>query len=157
MKMSAESYEKVVVDLNHGGVHASSQALNLRNREQAILSGLPNINLELVLNGVHDSRGVTQHAGRGGAHLEEVLAHLLPVEHRVEGGDLVHPHRVHLQHLSHMVHGGDGQPAFLALGQVKGRHHGCLLVLCGVLLNDRSKARLVLRIEFPLGGRVVVS
>lgn len=55
-----------------------------------------------------------------------------------------------------MIHGGDGKPALLPLGQVKGGHHRCLLVLGWVFLDDGLKALLVVFGEFPLGGRGVV-
>jgi hypothetical protein len=42
-----------------------------------------------------------------------------PIEHGVEGGDLVDSHLGHLQHLSNVVHDGEGGPAELTLAEVE--------------------------------------
>lgn len=47
---------------------------------------------QFVLDGVQNAVRVAQHAWRGGAHLDVILPHRLPVEHRVERCHLVHSH-----------------------------------------------------------------
>lgn len=45
----------VVVDLNHGGVHAGTEALDLENGEETVGSGLALLNSELLLNSLDDN------------------------------------------------------------------------------------------------------
>ncbi len=78
------------------------------------------------------------------------------VVHGVEGGDLVDTRGRHLETPRHLVHDGDGGEAVLALAQVEQRHHGGLLVLRRVALEDLGDERLVLRVELERDGGVVV-
>mgnify|MGYP007037756364 CR=1 FL=1 len=66
---------------------------------------------ELLLDVLEDVVGAANHARRGGAGLDEILAHRLAVEHGVEGGHLVHADFGHVQQLGHRVHGLERQPA----------------------------------------------
>lgn len=63
----------------------------------------PSLLTQFVLDGLQDAVRVAQHARRGGADLDEVLAHRLAQEHGIEGGHLVHPHRRDLKHLGHLT------------------------------------------------------
>jgi hypothetical protein len=45
----------VVVDLDHGGVDAGTEALDLENGEETVGSGLALLNSELLLNGLDDN------------------------------------------------------------------------------------------------------
>lgn len=90
------------------------------------------------------------------ANLQEELAHGVPVVHGVERGDFVDSHRGHLQHPSHLVHDANAGEAMLALAKIKQRHHGGLLVLRGVSLDDLVDEGKVLRGEFEGDVRVVV-
>ena len=76
----------------------------------------------------------TKEAGRGSADLQVILADLRPVEHRVEGGDLVHLHWRHLKHLGCLVHGTERQEVVvLLLSDEQDRDAGRGLVVVGVL------------------------
>ena len=60
-----------------------------------------------------------------------------PVEHGVEGGDLVDAHGGHLEEVGDVVHDGDGRPALvLALAEVEKGDDGGLLVLGRVVGDD---------------------
>ena len=52
------------------------------------------------------------------ANLDEILAHWLPVIHRIESGDLVHSHRRHFQDARHLVHDANARVPMLPLTQV---------------------------------------
>lgn len=71
-----------------------------------------------------------------------------PVEHGVEGRDLVHTHGRHLEQLGDIVHHADARPALvLSLAEVEEWDHRGLLVLRGVVGDDLLCALHVLGIE----------
>ena len=73
-------------------------------------------------------------------YLYEVLAHLGPVEHGVEGGDLVDLDGRHVQHGGHLVHGRQRQPpTCLSLRQVQHRDDGGLLVVPRIAGHDQLR------------------
>lgn len=78
------------------------------------------------------------------------------VVHGVEGGYLVDPHRRHLEDAGHLVHDADAGEAMLALTQVEQRHHGRLLVLWRVALEDLGDDALVLLRELERDIGVVI-
>jgi hypothetical protein len=84
------------------------------------------------------------------------LAHGCPVVHGVEGGHLINTHRRHFEDAGHLVHDADAGKAMLALAQVEQRHHGCLLVLRRVTLEDLGDDGLILRGELEGNVGVVV-
>ena len=90
------------------------------------------------------------------AQLQVEAAHGRPVVHGVEGGDLVHAHGRHLEELRDGVHDADAGEAVLALAKVEQRHHGRLLVLRRVALEDLGDELLVDGVELERDGRVVV-
>ena len=72
--------------------------------------------------------------GCGSTDLQVILSDLRPVEHRVEGGDLVHLHRRHLQHLRCLVHGTQRQKVVvLLLSDEQDWNDSRRLVVVGVL------------------------
>ena len=73
-----------------------------------------------------------------------VLAHRSAVIHGIESRNLIHTHRGHFQEASDLVHDADGAESVLALAEVEKGHHGRLLVLRGVPLQDRVDDSLVL-------------
>ena len=90
------------------------------------------------------------------AGLDVVLAHRTPVVHRVERRHLVDTHGGHLQEASDLVHDADAGEAVLALGEVEQRHHGGLLVLRRVPLEDLGDDGLILLVELEGYVGVVV-
>ena len=72
----------------------------------------------------------------------------VPVEHGVEGSDLVDAHRGHLEELRYVVHDGDGCPALvLALPEVQEGDDSRLLVLRWVPRDNLLRALQVLGVE----------
>ena len=57
----------------------------------------------------------SEHAGGRATHLQVVLADLRPVEHRVEGSDLVDLHGGHFEDLGGLVHGRQSQKVVVLL------------------------------------------
>lgn len=163
---------EVVVDLDHGGVCASTQALDFGHGEKAVLGGLAMVDAEGVLARLHDGVAVAEHAGSldlvswclrtradspyRRADLDVVLAHGVPVVHGVEGGDLVHSHRGHLQYPRNLVHDADAGKSVLSLSEVKKRHDGGLLVVGGVPRDNLLDELLVLCAELEGNRRVVL-
>lgn len=64
------------------------------------------------------------------------LPNRIPVVHRVERSNLVDTHRRHLQHARDLIHHAQAAEAVLPLPEVEKRHHGRLLVLRRVTLED---------------------
>jgi hypothetical protein len=98
--------------------------------------------------------------GRGGeyrcADLDVELAHGGAVVHGVEGGDLVDAHGRHLEDACHLVHDADAGEAMLPLTQVQNGHHGGLLVLRRVPLEDLGDDSLIGGCELERDVGVVV-
>lgn len=90
------------------------------------------------------------------ASLDKELAHGRTVVHGVEGGNLVDAHGWHFEDTSDLVHDADGGEAVLALAKVQNRHHGGLLVLRRVALEQLGDDGLILRREFEGDVGVVV-
>ena len=66
------------------------------------------LDAQVVLDGLVDAASAAQHAGRGAADHDVVLAHLAAVEHGVEGGHLRRETRSPsmLSMTEHIVQGG---------------------------------------------------
>lgn len=92
----------------------------------------------------------------GGANLHKVLANGLAVVHSVKSGNFVNAHGGHLQHASDFIHDADASETVLALTQVQQRHHGGLLVLGRVALQNLIDDFEVLLRELERKGRVVL-
>ena len=101
--------------LNHGGVDACSQALDLRESEHVVLGRLADFEVQRLLDGVEDLVRAPEPARGGGADLDVVLARRVPHEHGVEGGHLVHSHPGHSDEFGHVMHRGYRQPTVLPL------------------------------------------
>lgn len=72
----------------------------------------------------------------------------VPVEHGVEGRNLVHAHGRHFEKLGDVVHDADACPAFvLPLAEVEERNDGGLLVLGRVVGDDLLRTLQVIRGE----------
>ena len=93
-------------------------------REQAVLGGLAVLDAQLVGDGGRDELGAVDVAGRALAEHDEVLAHRLEPELRVERG--------------HAHDGGDGRAR--ALGDVLHDVHGQVAVGLLRLLQDGDEA-----------------
>ena len=104
-----------VSHLNHGGVDARSQALDLRESEHVVLGRLADFEVQRLFDGVEDLVRASEPARGGGADLDVVLACRVPHEHGVEGGHLVDAHPGHSDELGHVMHRGYGQPPVLPL------------------------------------------
>lgn len=59
----------VVVDLDHWRVDTGSQALDLAKSEHTVRGSVSRLDLEVVLDRLHDGVGVAEHAWGGGTHL----------------------------------------------------------------------------------------
>nr|CAF1904607.1 hypothetical protein NRS6186_04437 [Bacillus subtilis] len=88
------------------------------------------LDAQLLLAMADDVLGAIEPAADVGADGHVVAAHLLGLEHRVEAGDLVGPHRRQVEVLGD---GGDqlvGQPALvLLLGRMQALQHGRALAV----------------------------
>lgn len=84
------------------------------------------------------------------------FANRCTVVHGIERSDLVDTSRGHLEKTSDLVHDGDGCKTMLALTQVEQWHHGGLLILRRVSLEDLGDECLILRVELERDIRVVV-
>jgi len=80
-----------------------------------------------------------------------------PVEHGVEGSNLVHPHSWHLQELRDIVHDANARPSLvLPLAEVEKGNDGSLLVLGRIPSDDFLRALHVLSIELERNLTLVV-
>jgi len=104
-----------VVNLNHGCVDAGAEALDLAEREEAVLTGAIHLDVRVILNCLNDIAGSSQHARSGAAYLKMILADLGAVEHGVEGGDLVDLHGLHVEDLRDLVHRRESQKVIVLL------------------------------------------
>ena len=110
----------ILSHLNHRGVDACSQALDLRESEHVVLGRLADFEVQRLFDGVEDLVRAPEPARGGGADLDVVLASRVPHEHGVEGGYLINSHPGHANDLCHMMHARDWQPAsVLSLGKIK--------------------------------------
>lgn len=151
--------EVIIVDLNHGSVGASTEALYLDQRKLLIRGGLTSLDLQLVLNGRKNLIGTTtaEHARGGGAKLHKVLSDRFAVEHGVERSDLVNAHRRHLEQLGNVVHDRNGNPTrVLSLTEIEQWNNGSLFVLLRVVRDDFLCLLLVLLVEFEGNVGVVI-
>lgn len=78
------------------------------------------------------------------------------VVHGVEGSNLVDTGWRHLEDTGNLVHNANGGETVLALAEVQHRHHGCLLVLWRVSLDDFGNDGFILRGELEGDVWVVV-
>lgn len=90
------------------------------------------------------------------ADLNKVLADRFPVVHGVERCDLVHAHGRHLEDARDFIHDADTGEAVLALSEIEKGHHGGLLVLGRVSLENLVDEFLILLVELEGNGGVVV-
>ena len=150
------THVEIIPDHDHWCVTARALALDLDDRELAVLGRLAGLDAtQVTADGVQDLVRTTKHAGGGGADLDKVLANGLAVEHGVEGGDLVDTHGGHLEEIGDVVHDGYGRPSFvLTLAEVEERDDGGFLVLRGVVGDDFLGTLEVLggELEGDLGG-----
>mmetsp|Transcript_18880 Transcript_18880/g.29535 ORF Transcript_18880/g.29535 Transcript_18880/m.29535 type:complete len:230 (-) Transcript_18880:179-868(-) len=145
-------------NLHHWCVAAASKALCFHQVKEPVLSGFTNVDAQMGLDAFEHVIGSANHAWRGGAHLDVVLANLIPVVHGVEGGNLVYTHGGHVEDHCNLVHSRDWNPASaskirhvfcLLLGQVQERHDCRTLVVGWILLQDNGNLLVVLGGEIP--------
>ena len=77
-KNPEKPYIEVVVDLEHGGIDASSKTLYFLQCEHAVLGCLAVLDTQLLGQALHDAVGSAQPARGRRANLYEVLAHWFP-------------------------------------------------------------------------------
>jgi len=134
--LRGEHFIKVIVDLNHGGVDAGTEALHLKEGKLAVLGGLTVLDTKVIRDGLLDLTSTAGHARGGTAKLNEVLANGLTVEHSVESGNLVDAHGAAAEDLCYFVHGGDREKVVvLPLCKVEEGNACGLLVVARVLLS----------------------
>ena len=171
-----EIFVVVVVDLDHGGIDTGTQAFDLDESEQTILSGVAGSDAQVLgdrlddlgaaataelarcLDGrqsIQERKKTMQILSYRRAELNKVLAHRLTVVHGVESRDFVDTHRGHLEHAGDLVHDANAGVTVLALAQIQDRHDGSLLVLGGIALEDLIDEFKVLLGELERDGRVV--
>lgn len=73
--------------------------------EETVLGGLAALDAQVVLAGLHDLAGASEHARSGAAELQVELAHALSVVHGVEGSHFEDVDLGNLEHLGHLLHG----------------------------------------------------
>lgn len=105
---------EIVVDLDHGGVDAGSEALDFNHSEESVFGGLARVDTEVVLDGLDDlvtsatsqltwslslsvPRSIKEHGTYGSADLDVKLADWGTVVHGIESSNFVHAHGWHLQ------------------------------------------------------------
>lgn len=146
----------VVRDDDHGRVDAAAHALHLADGEEAVRGGAVHGHAEVVLGPVDELVAAAEHARRGDAELDVVLADGLAVVHGVEGGDLEDGHGRDLADLGDLVHGGDGDPAaVLDLGEVEEGEHAGSSARAGEGGHDDVDLLVRLHGEVPRHTRVV--
>ena len=153
------THVELVVDLDHGGVRARAEALDLEEGELLVGRRLAESDAEVRRDRVDDRVGTApaEHARGRRADLDKVVADGFAVEHGVEARDLVDAHRGHLEDLCDVVHDADRREVLvLLLGDLEERDHGRLLVLGRVLCDDLLRELLVLGVERERNRRVVV-
>ena len=87
----------------------------------------------MILTSFDDGFWSSQLAGSGAAHLQVELSDSFPVEHGVEGGNLIDVHLVDFCDFGYFAHGGDWQEVlilFLCEGQQ--RNNGGSFPIAGV-------------------------
>lgn len=90
------------------------------------------------------------------ANLDKKPPHRLAVIHGIKRRNLVNTHGRHLKQSRHLVHNADTRVAVLALTQIQHRHHGGLLVLWGIALEDLIDDLEVLLGELEGEGGVIL-
>mmetsp|Transcript_4355 Transcript_4355/g.9406 ORF Transcript_4355/g.9406 Transcript_4355/m.9406 type:complete len:277 (-) Transcript_4355:95-925(-) len=144
--LRGEHFIKVIVDLNHGGVDAGTEALHLKEGKLAVLGGLTVLDTKVIRDGLLDLTSTAGHARGGTAKLNEVLANGLTVEHSVESGNLVDAHGAAAEDLCYFVHGGDREKVVvLPLCKVEEGNACGLLVVARVLGENGGHTLVVLR------------
>ena len=73
-----------VVNLNHGCIDASTEALDLADSEQSILTHLVHSHMCMLLNCLNNISGPSQLAWCCSTNLKVIFAYLGPIEHSVE-------------------------------------------------------------------------
>ena len=105
----------VVVDLNHRGLSAGRQALGLEQGELAVRARVAGLTAELLLEVLLDRFATAQVTRKSPTDPNDVLAHRLIEEHRVEGDDAFHDRRRQLETLRHVLHHLGTDPSVLSL------------------------------------------
>ncbi len=113
----------LVVDHDDRRAVAGAEALELEQREHPRRIGLARMNAQLAGERFGDALGAGQRARQRAAHLQHVLADLLPEEHDVIGRHVLDVGRRHLQDPGDVPHAVRGQVALLLLHQVERREH----------------------------------
>lgn len=144
-------FVKLVVDLDHGSIRASTQAFDFDDGKLVVGRRLAEPDAQMVRDGVDNLVGTatSEHARRRRANLDEMLAYGFAVEHGVKSGDFVHSHGRHFEQFRDVIHDADRAPVLvLVLGNLEQRNDGRLFVLRRVTRDDFFGELLVLGIQF---------
>src|SRR5260221_3616101 len=76
--------ELCLIELEHRRRAARREALDRRQREFAVGSGLANADVQLAADAIDDFAGAAETARKIGAYVEQVAADGLAMEHRIE-------------------------------------------------------------------------
>jgi hypothetical protein len=116
---------EIVIDLNHGGVDASTQTLDLHEMKKSVVRVATHLYTELCLDRIENLVAATEHARRRGADLHVKSADPLAVKHCVKGSDLVNANWRHLEDARDLVHRRERKPsAGLPLSKVEQWDYG---------------------------------
>ena len=113
--------EVAVVHLQAGRLGAGRDALDVLEGEGAVGGGAAGLDAEAVLEVVEQLLAADEHAGDVGAHVDEVVADGLALEHLVERAGAEHLGRRDADQLGDVLHGVVGDVAVLLLRQVQER------------------------------------
>ena len=134
-------------DLQHRGVDAGAQALDLFPRQAAVRRRMERLRMDPLAAALDQLVGAAQHAGRGAAYLDvRLLADRSQQEHGVEGRDFQDADIGHVEELADPADRRLGNPAFLLLNAPQDRDNS------GGLLAFRELLNLLLGPGEVLGG-----
>jgi hypothetical protein len=89
------------------------------------------------------------------ANLQVVLPDWTAIVHRIERRNFINAHRGHFQQSRHLIHHTQARESMLALSKIQQWHHGRLLVLWWVALQDLIDELVVLLSELKGNIRIV--
>src|SRR3954470_11602353 len=129
----------------HRGIAAGTQTFTFFERELPVRRRLVEVNAKLVLEVICSNHSARQRTWQIGTQGDFVTPYRAEVVHCIETGGLVNSDRGHAQVLRNKIHGVRRKPAFLALCDGQGRHHGRLTLICRIfgerLVDERERFR----------------
>ena len=170
-----EVFVVIVVNLNHRRVDACSETLDFDEGKEPVFRRVAGRDSEVVLDGLDDLVAAAASELTWGlftpisipaympsfastyrrADLQVPLPNRIPIVHGVERRNLIHPHWRDLQYPRNLIHHAQARESMLSLSEVEDGHHGRLLVLGWVALEDLFDELIVLLCELEGDVRVV--